>query len=136
MIPSSFEYYSPTSLEDALSLLSTHVEDAKLLAGGQSLLPLMKLRLAKPKVVIDLSRIQELNYIRSEGNKIVIGALATYSQIEGSDLLQTRCPLFSETASVVADVQIRNQGTIGGGAWRTPTPQATCRPLSWPWRVN
>ncbi|MCZ6546869.1 MAG: xanthine dehydrogenase family protein subunit M [Deltaproteobacteria bacterium] len=115
MIPSSFEYYSPTSLEDALSLLSTHVEDAKLLAGGQSLLPLMKLRLAKPKVVIDLSRIQELNYIRSEGNKIVIGALATYSQREGSDLLQTRCPLLSETASVIADVQIRNQGTIGGG---------------------
>ncbi|MCZ6907856.1 MAG: FAD binding domain-containing protein, partial [Deltaproteobacteria bacterium] len=78
MTPSSFEYYSPASLKDALSLLSTHVEDAKLLAGGQSLLPLMKLRLAKPKVVIDMSRIQELNYIRSEGNKIVIGALATY----------------------------------------------------------
>jgi len=115
MIPSSFEYYSPASLKDALSLLSTHVEDAKLLAGGQSLLPLMKLRLAKPKVVIDMSRIQELNYIRSDGNKIVIGALATYSQIEGSDLLHTRCPLLSETASVVADVQIRNQGTIGGG---------------------
>ncbi|MEE8076369.1 MAG: xanthine dehydrogenase family protein subunit M [Candidatus Binatia bacterium] len=115
MIPSAFTYYSPTSLEEAVSRLSTDTDDVKLLAGGQSLLPLMKMRLAKPKIVIDLGRVPELNYIRPEGNKIAIGALTTYSQLEGSDLLQTRCPLLSETASVVGDIQVRNQGTFGGG---------------------
>ena len=115
MIPSAFTYYSPTSLDEVVSLLSTHMDDGKLLAGGQSLLPLMKLRLARPKVVIDLGRIPGLNYIRPEGNKIAIGALTTYSQMESSELLQTRCPLLSTTASVVGDVQVRNQGTFGGG---------------------
>ncbi|MFQ5850655.1 MAG: FAD binding domain-containing protein [Candidatus Binatia bacterium] len=114
MIPSTFEYYSPSSLEEALSLLSTHTDDARLLAGGQSLLPLMKLRLAKPKVLIDLGRIAGMNTIRAEGDRIAIGALTTYSEMEGSELLKTCCPLLSQTASAVGDVQVRNQGTLGG----------------------
>ncbi len=114
MIPSAFDYYSPTSLGEALSLLSTHGDEGKLLAGGQSLLPLMKLRLSKPKVIIDIGRIQELNVIRIEGDKIIIGAMTTYSQLDGSELIRTRCPLLPQTAASVADVQVRNQGTLGG----------------------
>ena len=114
MIPSAFEYYSPTSLGEALSLLSTHGSEAKLLAGGQSLLPLMKLRLSKPKVIIDIGGIPGLNGIRLEGGKIVLGAGSTYSQLEGSDILRTQCSLLPQTATLVADVQVRNQGTVGG----------------------
>jgi carbon-monoxide dehydrogenase medium subunit len=114
MIPSPFEYYSPTSLKEAITLLSSHVNDAKILAGGQSLLPLLKLRLARPGVVVDLGRITELNYIRSEGHEIAIGAMTTYSQLQASELLRNRCPLLPQTASLVGDVQIQNQGTLGG----------------------
>jgi carbon-monoxide dehydrogenase medium subunit len=114
MIPSAFEFHSPTSLEETLSLLSADPYEAKLLAGGQSLLPLMKLRLAKPKVIIDLGRVAELNTIRADGNHIRIGAMTTYDQVERSQVLQSRCPLLPQTASVVGDIQVRNQGTIGG----------------------
>ena len=114
MIPSAFDYYAPTSLEEALSLLSTHGYEAKLLAGGQSLVPLMKLRLSKPKVLIDIGRVPGLDRIRLEGSHIVIGAGTTYSQMEGSELLRSSSPLFPQTANLVADVQVRNQGTLGG----------------------
>lgn len=114
MIPASFEYFSPGSLREAVDLLSSHVEDVKILAGGQSLVPLMKLRLAKPRYIVDLSRIPELNYIREEGDRIAIGSLTTHAEIEESELLKRRCPLLPQTAATIGDVQVRNQGTIGG----------------------
>ncbi len=114
MIPGAFEYYAPNSLREALSLLSSHGHEAKLLAGGQSLVPLMKLRLSKPKVIIDIGGVPDLDRIRLEGSNILIGAATTYSQLEGSELLKSSCPLLPQTANLVADVQVRNQGTVGG----------------------
>ena len=114
MYSNKFEYFSPQSLEEALALLSTYRDDAKLLAGGQSLLSLMKLRLANPKYLIDVGRIADLNTIRADGDKLNIGALTTYAQIKESDLLRNKCPLLPKTASVVGDAQVRNRGTLGG----------------------
>ena len=113
MIPATFEYYSPRSLREAIDLLSAK-EDVKILAGGQSLVPLMKLRLAKPKHLIDLGRIPGLNTIKEQGESILIGALTTYAELESSELLRRRCPLLPQTASTIGDVQVRSQGTIGG----------------------
>lgn len=115
MIPGAFDYHAPASLEEALSLLSANVDDAKVLAGGQSLLPLMKLRLAKPEVIIDIGGLTELNYIREDGDHIAVGALATYTDVAESELILSRCPLLAQTAVVVGDVQVRNRGTVGGG---------------------
>ena len=118
MIPPQFEYFRPASLPEALALLSTYPDDAKVLAGGQSLISLLKLRLANPKYLIDLGGIDGLNYIRKETEgrteRIAIGAMTTYAEIKGSQLLQSRCPLLPQTASVVGDVQVRNLGTLGG----------------------
>lgn len=114
MFSNQFEYFAPKSLEEALALLSTYQDDAKLLAGGQSLLSLMKLRLANPKVLIDLGRIADLDYLRADGEKLNIGARTTYAQIKESELLRNKCPLLPKTASVVGDAQVRNRGTIGG----------------------
>lgn len=114
MIPAPFEYFAPKRLEEAIDLLSSYAEDVKLLAGGQSLVPLMKLRLAKPRYIIDLSRIPELNYIRDDGDKIIIGAVTTHAQVEHSELIKNRCPLLLQTAATIGDVQVRNQGTLGG----------------------
>ena len=114
MIPGSFEYYAPRSLGDAVKFLAEHRDDVKILSGGQSLLPLMKMRLSKPGFVIDIGRIPGLDSVREEGNRLVVGALVTHAQIESSDLLQKRCPLLPQTATTIADVQVRNRGTIGG----------------------
>jgi aerobic carbon-monoxide dehydrogenase medium subunit len=114
MIPNSFDYVAAKSLEEALSLMSKHKDDAKLLAGGHSLIPAMKLRLAQPQVLIDISRLKELSYIREDGGQIRIGAMTTHYQIESSDLLRRACPLLPEAASHLGDVQVRNKGTIGG----------------------
>jgi aerobic carbon-monoxide dehydrogenase medium subunit len=114
MIPASFDYIAPQSLAEAVRALADHGEEAKLLAGGHSLLPLMKLRLAHPKVVIDLGRIRSLRGISQEKDKIVIGALTTHYQLESSPLLQQKCPLLSQTARSIGDVQVRNRGTVGG----------------------
>jgi len=114
MIPAPFDYLTPESLDEAIRVLSAHGEDAKLLAGGHSLLPLMKLRLANPKVLIDLGKITGLGGIREEGDKIAIGALTTHYQIEASGLLKEKCPLLSQTARSIGDAQVRNRGTIGG----------------------
>jgi len=114
MIPNSFDYVAAKSLDEALSLLGKHKEDARLLAGGHSLIPAMKLRLAQPQILIDISRIKDLSYIRQEGNGIRIGAMTTHYQIESSDLLRRVCPLLTETATHLGDVQVRNKGTIGG----------------------
>jgi len=113
MIPATFDYFRPQTLDEALSLLGKH-DDAKVLAGGHSLIPAMKLRLAQPKIIIDIGRVADLRYIREQDGRIVIGALATHHQIESSPLLRDRCPLLSEVAPQIGDVQVRNRGTLGG----------------------
>ena len=114
MIPAAFDYIAPKTLDEAMRALAAHGEDAKLLAGGHSLLPLLKLRLAHAGVLIDLGRIPGLNGISQQNDQIVIGALATHTQIESSELLKKSCPLLPETAREIGDVQVRNRGTIGG----------------------
>lgn len=114
MIPAAFDYLRPQTLQEAVGLLVQHGEDAKILAGAHSLLPAMKLRLAQPKVLIDIGRITDLNYIREQDGKIVIGAMTTHHHIEASALLREQCPLLAEVAAQVGDVQVRNRGTIGG----------------------
>jgi aerobic carbon-monoxide dehydrogenase medium subunit len=112
MIPQVFEYTAPATLDDALQLLASG--ERKLLAGGQSLIPLMKLRLAAPDEVIDLGRIRELDSIGESGGTVRIGAMATHHAVETSPVVRGHCPLLSETASRIGDVQVRNLGTIGG----------------------
>jgi len=114
MIPASFEYYAPRSLNEAITYLASHRDDAKILSGGQSLMPLLKMRLSKPTYVVDIGRIPGLNTIVEENGNIILGGLVTYAQIEQSKLLKEKCPLLPQTAETVADVQIRNRGTIGG----------------------
>src|SRR5207247_8894296 len=114
MIPAPFEYYSPRSINEALDVLSAHKDDVKMLAGGQSLLPLMKMRLAKPGYLLDIGRISGLDTIVEDGNHVIIGAMATHAQIERSDLLRRRCSLLPQTAATIADVQVRNCGTVRG----------------------
>jgi carbon-monoxide dehydrogenase medium subunit len=114
VIPSSFDYVAPRSLEEAFEHLGRHGEKAKLLAGGHSLLPMMKLRLAAPAMLIDLGRIPELAQIREEAGQFVLGAMTTHGQIEKSRLLRDRAPLLAETAAEIGDVQVRNRGTLGG----------------------
>ncbi|HET7263772.1 MAG TPA: xanthine dehydrogenase family protein subunit M [bacterium] len=114
MIPAPFEYHAPTTVKEAIGLLERHGDDAKLLAGGHSLLPIMKFRLAQPKVVVDIGRIGGLDKIAAKGSAITIGALVTHDAVEMSEALQKQCPLLPETASVIGDMQVRNRGTIGG----------------------
>src|SRR5262245_57462978 len=114
MIPAAFDYIAPQSLEEAVRALADYGEEAKLLAGGHSLLPLLKLRLANPKLLIDLSKVPGLSGIGQQDDKIVVGALTTHYLIESSDLLKTKCPLLPQTARTIGDVQVRNRGTIGG----------------------
>ena len=114
MIPAAFEYHAPKTLEEALRLVERHGDEAKLLAGGHSLLPLMKLRLAAPRYVIDIGHLRGMSYIREENGQIAIGALTTHADIEQSALLASTCPLLPETAAQIGDMQVRNRGTIGG----------------------
>jgi carbon-monoxide dehydrogenase medium subunit len=114
MIPAPFEYAAPKTLEEAVRLLQRHGDEAKILAGGHSLLPLMKLRLAQPRYIIDIGRLRSLSYIREEGDKIAIGALTTHAEIAASQLLRAKCALLPETAEAIGDVQVRNRGTLGG----------------------
>jgi carbon-monoxide dehydrogenase medium subunit len=114
MYPANFDYVRPSTIDEAVALLVRHGDDAKVLAGGHSLIPAMKLRLARPKVVIDIARIANLNNIREAGGRIAIGAMTTHQEIESSKLLLDKCPLLPETASHIGDVQVRNKGTIGG----------------------
>ncbi len=114
MIPDHFEYLRPETLDEAMHLLRT-TEDAKIMAGGHSLVPLLKLRLSSPGCVIDMGRIRELAYIiRQEGDFIRIGALTTHGEVERSSLLKECVPLLPEVASQIGHLQIRNRGTIGG----------------------
>ena len=110
----SFEYHAPATIQEAIALLTRYGGEAKILAGGHSLLPIMNLRLAQPKALIDISKIPGLSGIREENGTIVIGAMTTHYMVESSSLLQQKVPILSETAAVIGDVQVRNRGTIGG----------------------
>ena len=114
MIPAPFDYQTPATLEEAVSLLAADPDGARVLAGGHSLIPAMKLRLAQPQTLVDIARIKSLSYIREEGNQILIGATTTHYEIESSDLLKGICPLLPACAKSIGDVQVRNKGTIGG----------------------
>ncbi len=113
MIPSGFEYHRATSIDDAIAKLSEN-EDAKLLAGGHSLLPMMKLRFAEPPCLIDINGIEELKGICMDGDTITIGAMTTENELINSEILQQHCSLLVDAAELVADPQVRNRGTIGG----------------------
>ena len=114
MTTSSFEYFAPTTLGEAQTLLNRYGGDAKIVAGGHSLIPTMKIRLAEPKYLIDLGRISELSYIREQEGGLAIGAMTTYYQIENSVTVRGRYLALAEAAGEVADMQVRNKGTIGG----------------------
>ena len=114
MIPAPFDYQVPTTLEEAVSLLAEDPDGAKVLAGGHSLIPAMKLRLAQPQMLVDIARIKSLAYIREAGNQLLIGATTTHYQLESSELLKQVCPLLPACAKSIGDVQVRNKGTIGG----------------------
>jgi aerobic carbon-monoxide dehydrogenase medium subunit len=114
VIPAAFDYEVASSADHAVSLLGEHGEDAKLLAGGHSLLPLMRLRLAAPSVLVDIGRIGDLNYIRDGGDHIAVGALTTMEDAHFSELLLRDCPILAHTAGEVGDPQVRHRGTVGG----------------------
>jgi aerobic carbon-monoxide dehydrogenase medium subunit len=114
VIPAEFEYEVAESAEHAIELLGEHGDDAKLLAGGHSLLPLMRLRLAYPSVLVDVGRIPALNYVRDEGDTIAIGALTRHEGMHWDETLQRGCPLVAHVAGEIGDPQVRNCGTIGG----------------------
>ena len=114
MIPAAFDYVAPTTVDDAISALATAGEDAKVLAGGQSLLPVLRMRLATPPVLIDLGKVSELRGVREDGDAIVIGAMTTHYDVLHDALVAEHAALLAETTGTVADPQIRHRGTFGG----------------------
>ena len=114
MIPGPFAYHRPTSVKDALALLADLGDEARPLAGGHSLIPMMKLRLATPGHLVDLAGVADLKGIRAEGGDIVIGAMTTQHELVGSDLLAQKIPILRETSLLIADPQVRYVGTLGG----------------------
>ena len=114
MIPASFDYVKASSADEAISLISEHGDEAKLLAGGHSLIPMMKLRLAVPSVLVDIAGVRDLSHVEDRGDHIAIGALAKHRSIETSDLLIAQCPMLAHVASKVGDPQVLHRGTIGG----------------------
>lgn len=114
MIPAKFDYAAPTSVEEALGLLGEHGDDAKVLAGGQSLLPVLRMRLNAPEMIIDIGRIPELRGISDDGRTLTIGAMTPYHEILADDRVSGRCRLLHQAISEVADPQIRHRGTLGG----------------------
>jgi CO/xanthine dehydrogenase FAD-binding subunit len=114
MKPAPFDYYDPSTVEEALSLLREHGGDAKILAGGQSLLPALNMRLAKPALLVDINTVSGLDYIRSENGHVTIGALTRHRTVEISSVLRELCPIFCDAAPTIGDVQVRNRGTFGG----------------------
>ncbi|MBM4764875.1 xanthine dehydrogenase family protein subunit M [Bacillus sp. B15-48] len=114
MKPAVFDYLKPKTLQEALALLDENSFDSKLLAGGQSLIPMMNMRLARPKILIDLNKIDELNYIRLENENIIIGGLTRHFSVEMSPVIQDACPMLAEGMKLIGHSQIRSRGTIGG----------------------
>ena len=115
-IPPAFEYFAPSTVDEAVELLERFGGEAKVLAGGQSLLPVMKLRLAGPKALVDINRIPNLAYIREEGDLLRIGATTRTNELNDSELIHTRYPVLSDASAVIADPLVRNMGTVGGNA--------------------
>jgi carbon-monoxide dehydrogenase medium subunit len=113
MIPATFEYKRAESVEEAVELLGRD-DDAKLLAGGHSLIPLLRLRLARPSLLVDVGRRDDLRYVREDGDRIAIGALTRHADLVGDSVLVKRCPLVAEASGLVGDPQVRHRGTIGG----------------------
>lgn len=114
MIPSAFEYVAPGSLAEVTQVLSAHPDDAKIVAGGHSLVPLMKLRLAAPKYLVDITKVPGLRGVRQNGGALEIGALTTHYEIESSPIVREQLLVLAETAALIGDVQVRNRGTLGG----------------------
>jgi aerobic carbon-monoxide dehydrogenase medium subunit len=114
VIPAAFDYEVAESADHAVRLLGEHGEDAKLLAGGHSLLPLMRMRLAAPSVLVDIGRLRDLGYVRDGGDHVAVGALTTMEEAHFSDLLERECPILAHTAGEVGDPQVRHRGTVGG----------------------
>ena len=114
MYPAAFEYFSPRTIDEALDLLERHGDAAKILAGGQSLLPMMKLRIASPRYLIDVNRVEGLGGLRREGDRLVIGALCRHADILASPIVREHLPIMSDAANQTADVQVRNRGTVAG----------------------
>jgi aerobic carbon-monoxide dehydrogenase medium subunit len=114
MIPPAFEYLRPKTVPEAVALLQQHGDDAKILSGGQSLIPMMKLRLARPSHLIDINRIAGLSYVKEDGGFLKIGGLTREAELEASELVRTKYPLLLDTATVIADPQVRNLATVGG----------------------
>ena len=114
MIPAQFDYVRAESADEAISLIGQHGDEAKFIAGGHSLLPMMKLRLAQPSVLIDIGRLTDLSYIREDGDQIAIGALTRHMDVETSPVLHQHVPLLAHAAGHVGDPQVRHRGTIGG----------------------
>jgi aerobic carbon-monoxide dehydrogenase medium subunit len=114
MIPTAFEYKRASSADEAISLISQYGDEAKFLAGGHSLIPLMKLRLAQPTMLVDIGRVKDLSYIKDAGNHIAIGALTRHMDVEKSPVLSQHVPLLAHAAGYVGDAQVRHRGTIGG----------------------
>ena len=113
MIPSNFNYHKAQSVDDAIAVLKAN-SDAQLLAGGHSLIPAMKLRLNAPGILVDIGRLSELKFIRSEGGELIIGASSTHADIAASDMVRDNISMFAEAAGLIGDIQVRNMGTIGG----------------------
>jgi carbon-monoxide dehydrogenase medium subunit len=114
VIPAAFEYARASSVEEASKLLNKYGEDAKVLAGGHSLIPLMRLRLAQPKALVDINGIKDLDHIKEDGSKLRIGALTRHVTIQNSDVVRDKLPILAEVAGEVGDNQVRNMGTMGG----------------------
>src|SRR3984957_14714193 len=114
MIPQSFEYFSPETISEAIALLHEHGDGAKILSGGQSLIPMMKIRLARPEYIIDINRLADLQYIKEEDGFLKIGGLTREADLEASDLIRSKYPIILDTAAAIADPQVRNMATIGG----------------------
>ena len=113
-VPAAFDYHPATTVDEAIALLKQYGDEAKVLAGGHSLIPAMKLRLSQPAHLVDIGRVQGLSYIREEGNEVAVGAMTTYTTLARSDVLRKYFALMTDAASVIADQQVRNRGTIGG----------------------
>ncbi|OMP67270.1 FAD binding domain-containing protein [Domibacillus epiphyticus] len=127
MKPPKFSYHRPGNYAEALDLLDQYGEDAKIMSGGQSLIPILNMRLSTPKHIIDLSRIDDLKGIRQEGNMIVIGGMTRHVEVENSDLIKKKCPLLFEAIRWVGHTQIRNRGTVGGSiAHADPSAELPC----------
>ena len=114
MIPGSFDYHAPATLDEAIKLLGELGEDAKILAGGHSLIPMMKLRLAEPTNLIDINGLSDLNYIKEENGYLCIGAMTREVELEKSDLIAEKYPILKDTSEVIADPLVRNMATVGG----------------------